>query len=124
MSGCAALVNSGRSSYDGPTVKPIWTVQGFAFDGSVLIHDGLVYVRARPLEKDEKRLGLYARHGGKVVDALTSLSGSGPEQRFNALRLRRTKPTRCANGLPTGSVSPKLPVSCGLDKLQLDVCAG
>lgn len=67
LSSCAALLNSDRPAYDGPIVKPIWTVHDLAFDRLYPIHNGIVYARARTFASDVKRLYAFEAKTGQKL---------------------------------------------------------
>ena len=48
LAGCAALLNSNRPDYCGPIVKPAWHNSSIRVDRPAVIHNGGVYVVARP----------------------------------------------------------------------------
>ncbi len=67
LTGCAYLANSGRPKYDGPIAKPLWTVPGLACDATPVIYDGVVYIRARTLNSEDKRLYALDLKTGKKL---------------------------------------------------------
>jgi len=67
LSGCAALLNSDRPKYSGPTIKPVWHNADVRVVDTPIVSGGVVYAVAKLWDSQRGRVSAFDARNGKKL---------------------------------------------------------